>query len=397
MDETAFWRLCRLIRPYMSVQKPVSKGRGARKKNGAKNGVIPTPTKLSAALRWFAGGSAYDIAVAHGISHTDVFRAVWRVVDAVNKCPELSFNFPEDYPSQWKIAEGFFSNSKAGFTQCCGAIDGILIWMEKPSDISCEEAKCGPKKFFCGRKKKFGMNLQGTVDHHGRFLHMSIWHPASTSDYLAFSTMDLFHKLERPGFLAPGLCLFGDNAYVNTPYMATPFKNVGSGSKDDYNFYHSQVRIKVECAFGQLVHRWGVLRRPLSAKVTMKKVNCLCMALCRLHNYCINSRLKPDQENLNSSTPRHATAQGEDLTTLASDEVTIAMNAGVDLDQSGRPEELLHGGEHFEDVPDSNMRTWRRAISQPLPRDVMWEHVKRTGFKRPMPKRWRDRAPAQSA
>ena len=94
MDETAFWRLCRLIRPYMSVKQPVSKGRGARKKNGAKNGVIPTPTKLSAALRWFAGGSAYDIAVAHGISHTDVFRAVWRVVDAVNKCPELSFNFP---------------------------------------------------------------------------------------------------------------------------------------------------------------------------------------------------------------------------------------------------------------------------------------------------------------
>ena len=36
MDETAFWRLCRLIRPYMSVQKPVSKGRGARKNNGAK-------------------------------------------------------------------------------------------------------------------------------------------------------------------------------------------------------------------------------------------------------------------------------------------------------------------------------------------------------------------------
>ena len=241
MDETSFWRLCRIIRLYMIAKKPVSKGRGRRKKNGAKNGVIPSPLKLSAALCWFAGDSAYDIAVSHGIGHTDVFRAVWRVVDAVNKCPELAFNYPESHHKQRQIAAGFARKSKAGFTQCCGAIDGILIWMEKPSEKSRDQAKCGPKKFFCGRKKKFGLNLQGTVDHHGRFLHMAVWHPGATSDYLAFSTMDLYHKLERPGFLAPGLCLFGDNAYVNTPYMATPFKNVGSGSKDDYDFYHSQL------------------------------------------------------------------------------------------------------------------------------------------------------------
>ena len=121
------------------------------------------------------------------------------------------------------------------------------------------------------------------------------------------------------------------------------------------------------------------------------------MALCRLHNYCINSRLKLEHKNLNFSTPRQATAQGEDLTTLASDEITIAMNSGVDLDGSGQLEELLHGGEHFNNVPDSNMRTWRRAISQPLPRDIMWEHVKRTGLKCPTPKRWGDRAPAEGA
>jgi DDE superfamily endonuclease len=103
----------------------------------------------------------------------------------------------------------------------------------------------------CGRKKKFGMNMQAIVDHHKRFLHISVAHPASTSDYLAYSTMKLFLKLETPGFLAPGVHLFGDNAYVGAPYMATPYKNVRNGPtpyknvrngpRDDYNVYHSPV------------------------------------------------------------------------------------------------------------------------------------------------------------
>jgi hypothetical protein len=63
----------------------------------SKNGLIPTPRKISVALRYFAGGSPYDISVVHGISHTDVFRCVWTVVDAVNACPELAFGYPSDH------------------------------------------------------------------------------------------------------------------------------------------------------------------------------------------------------------------------------------------------------------------------------------------------------------
>ena len=202
-------------------------------------------------------------------------------------------------------------------------------------------------------------------------------------------------KLETPGFLKPGLCLFGDNAYVNTPYMATPYKNVGSGVKDDYNFYHSQVRIEVECAFGMLVHRWGILRRALSAKITMKKVNCLCMALCRLHNFCINARLKP--QDLTQTTPTSPSSATENLDTLAADEAVIAMNSGISLDSSGRPTELLHGGEHFDDVPDHNMRAWRRVMDVPLPRETMCDQVGRAGLKRPTPKRWKNKTPARKS
>jgi hypothetical protein len=45
--------------------------------------------------------------------------------------------------------------------------------------------------------------------------------------------------------------------------MATPFPNVSGNenmkSMDNYNFYHLQLRIQIECAFGMLVQKWGIL------------------------------------------------------------------------------------------------------------------------------------------
>jgi hypothetical protein len=54
---------------------------------------------------------------------------------------------------------------------------------------------------------------------------MLMIYPGSTSDCPAFEGMTLFQKLES-GMLAPGWCLYGNNAYLNTSYMATPFAAV---------------------------------------------------------------------------------------------------------------------------------------------------------------------------
>jgi hypothetical protein len=242
MDTQSFWRLHRLLRPYLGGRIHPTSTSKKKNRNGGKNGIISSTIRLAAALRYFAGSSVYDIAIIHGISVTEVHQSVWRVVNAVNNCSDLKFEFPEDWAAQRLVAAGFEKKSRAGFSICAGAIDGLLIWIEKPTAEDCEVAKCGPKKFFCGRKHKFGLNMQGTCDSHGRFLDIMIEHPAATSDYLAFSTSALKHKLERNGFLAPELCLFGDNAYVNTSYMATPYKGAIGGTRDNYNFYQSQVR-----------------------------------------------------------------------------------------------------------------------------------------------------------
>ena len=62
----------------------------------------------------------------------------------------------------------------------------------------------------------------------------------ASADCIAFEASDLFRRLQN-NLLATGLVLFGDNAYVNSMFMATPFPKVGAGSRDNYNFYHSQV------------------------------------------------------------------------------------------------------------------------------------------------------------
>jgi hypothetical protein len=285
----------------------------------------------------------------HGISHTDVFVSVWFTVDAVNACSQLSIVFPADHQRQRELAFGFQQRSRAGFSSCVGAIDGIWIWIAKPKKGECEKVQCGRKKFFCGRKHKFGLNMQAVCDAEGRFLDVEIGHPASTSDFLAFSTSRFHSKLETDGFLADGLCLFGDNADVNQTYMATPFKAVRTGAKDDYNFYHSQVRIKVECAFGMLINRWGIMRRALSAQMSLKKIGSLIICLCQLHNFCIDQRL-------NSQSP---SSQEELPVSLDFDTVVISSAGGIPLEASQQYpdlnknslEQLLHGGEHFDDVP----------------------------------------------
>ena len=209
------------------------------------NGVIQTTTRLAIALRFFAGGDIYDIAPLYGVSRTDAFASVWMVIEAVHRTQALQLVFPRNHAQQRQLAMEFANRSQAGFDCCVGAVDGILIWIIRPSPSCCHVSKCDATKFFCGRKHKFGLNCQAVADCRGRFLDMSIHYPSSTLDCLAFESSALFSELTG-GILEEGLCLFGDNAYLNSPFLATPYPNVSSGYKDAYNFFHSQLRIRVE-------------------------------------------------------------------------------------------------------------------------------------------------------
>ena len=180
--------------------------------------------------------------MSRAIGVTDFYLSVWAVVDAMNRCPSLNFQFPTTESECQAISTEFAARSKAGFTNCIGCIDGLLIWLEKPSKKQCEQVGVHTGKFYCGRKGKFGLNFQGICDARQQFTYISIQHPTSASDYLSFVTSSLYGYLthETTG-LPSGYCLYGDNAYVNDTFMAVPYPNTSTGPKDAYNYFHSLV------------------------------------------------------------------------------------------------------------------------------------------------------------
>jgi len=126
-----------------------------------------------------------------------------------------------------------------------------LIWTTKSSLADAKNSGIDQKKYLCGRKHKFVLNCQAVSASRGRFLDVSIIYGGSTSDCLAFEGSDLYKQLNK-GLMKQDIVklpfvLFGDNAYMKSYFMETPYPNVsndpGKKTKDDYNFYHSQLRI----------------------------------------------------------------------------------------------------------------------------------------------------------
>lgn len=383
MKYSTFKRLANELRKYIED----ATGQIGRPRY-APNGPISPDVRLACALRWFAGGSVYDIMSTYGIGHTDTLNSCWYVVDAVNRHPRFKISYPEDHTKQLSIAQGFKRVSAAGFECCAGAVDGILIWIHKPSPKECDYTGCSAGKFLCSRKKKFGLNCQAVCDARGRILDISIVYPGSTSDCLAFEGMSLFQKLED-GILAPGLCLFGDNAYLNTPYMATPYPAAGRGTKDAYNFYHSQLRIRIECTFGMLTHRWSILRSAIPMNVSITKTIALVLALAKLHNYCIDNSDRESVQHTAEDEWQHEIHGAVPLTRGG----TTAHAQLLSNDYILAPEQLIDGGNHFDDVGGMAGRYNRqrqydysaRVNQAPLPREQLHSYVTSSGLRRPTP------------
>ena len=164
------------------------------------------------------------------------------------------------------LSLGYKEKSGALFPCVIGAIDGILIWILKPSRKECDVAGCQEASFKCSRKDKFGINMQAICDYKFRIRWIDLSWPGNSSNYMAWTTSHLYQEVDNDPwqFIIPGMTLLGDSAYTRSSFMSVPFKNNVNADKDAFNFYQSQLRITVEQTFGILVHRWGILQGPLN-------------------------------------------------------------------------------------------------------------------------------------
>ena len=240
--------------------------------------------------------------------------------------------------------------------------------------------------------------MQAVCDARRRFLDPNIRHPGSASDYLSFAVSTLHHKLEGKSphdnnqpFLHPGLAVYADNAYVNTFYMVVLFKGASHGEKDSFNFYHSQLRINIECAFGMLVHRWGILRKAMPMGITVRKTSALVLVLCKLHNFCINERDENIPTPTASDSHEIGLQGGIDVHSFSATRPDGAQDFNVDSStyqhEMERVNDLLDGGD-YRKRGDYRNRTERIRASteerESFPFNTMLAHIKEQGLQRPV-------------
>ena len=98
MKFASFKLLANELRPY--ILQASGHKRCERTTRHVPNGHISPDVRLACAIRWFAGGSPYDLLTTFGISHTEGINSYWYVIDAVNRHPKFTIKYPEDHTAQ---------------------------------------------------------------------------------------------------------------------------------------------------------------------------------------------------------------------------------------------------------------------------------------------------------
>lgn len=117
-----------------------------------------------------------------------------------------------------------------------------------------------------------------------------------------------------------GRYIVGDNAYVCSEHLLTPFSGNErfEARKDSYNFYISQLRIRIEMAFGMMTNKFQILKRPIT--IGVPSIGKFLLTIGKLHNYCIDERLARNPVVVVPRPPAVARTQNNDEDSVTSTE-----------------------------------------------------------------------------
>jgi hypothetical protein len=220
---------------------------------------------------------------------------------------ELKIKFPQSGEEWEKVRQGFENiSSYKLFGGCVGAVDGFFQPIIQPR---VDDANGNPLAYMSGHYGMFGLNCQAVCDARERFLFFGVVAPAGkTNDSVAFEYCTALK--EALNNLPYGLYMVGDAAYTPWERMLIPL--VGSQRldpvNDTYNFYLSQVRIRIEMSFARrLVNKWRILRSPMLG--SLKTSSRMLLVCAMLHNFVIDS----DGHNAHLQCPRDGNNSDNDF------------------------------------------------------------------------------------
>ena len=196
-----------------------------------------------------------------------------------------------------RTAEGF--QSKQGFPNCIGAIDGSHIYVSAPTNtiVAADHRN---------RYKSFSILLQGVVDAKCYFTSINTGPPGSLHDSAHFKSTELYRKVDEgimggfhddPLTWGTGLSfppyIVADRGYPLLSWCITPFKMGPMGlalTREEawFNRKHSSTRMSVERGFGILKSRFKEIGTKSSLKLDFLPT--VVHACCVLHNILLASK-----------------------------------------------------------------------------------------------------------
>jgi len=255
-------------------------------------GVIAGEVKIASTLRILGGATYMDMALIFDTSFNHMHKIFRHVI--LNWLSHPSFyningiEYCSDEERMKEVALLFARGSNGIIGGCIGALDGWVVKIKKPT------RKDGIRnaKSFYSRKGFFAVNVQAIVDKKKRVLFRSIMSRGAEHDSTAFKNSGLYKWLMQNAtvLMEKGYYFIGDSAYALKSFLLTPYDNAMHGTaEDNYNFFHSSSRISVECAFGEIDLRWGILWKELEYSLEM---NIAIIDVCmRLHNCIVELRV----------------------------------------------------------------------------------------------------------
>mgnify|MGYP001810441820 CR=1 FL=1 len=292
MTRSAYTNFCSILCTAIGEDtfRPENWSQSARNSasHESRGGLIPGEVKVAIALRILAGASYLDLMPLFDVSVPHIYVVFDEFLDWVLK----AFHFPlvqhlqdENWDALRGLAEPFSYGSNGVFSGIIGALDGLAVRIRSPTLKEVPD----PGNYYC-RKGFFAINVQAICDKSKRFTWVYTSNKGSTHDSVAFSNSRLYLLLlEKSNALQhKGLYLVGDSAYNLTPFILVPYctddiRNDRSDVYDTFNFFLSSARINIECAFGELVSRWGILWRTL--RFDLGKCQRIVQVCMLVHNF----------------------------------------------------------------------------------------------------------------
>ena len=287
MSRNDFYTLLDEIEPYLS---PDSSSPNYR--------ALSACTKLAITLYYLKDkGSLAMTANSFGIAVCTASKVITQVCKTI--CKQIGpkyIHMPRTHKDmREKIAQ---FESKFGAKQSFGCIDGTHIPILCPVENSQDYFKY---------KNFYSINVQAVCDYRGYFLDVECTWPGSVHDAKVFANSSVNKKMRNgaipmvyqtmQGIKIP-CYLIGDPAYPLTPFCMKEYKTCSNNLQVVYNSMLCSARNPIECAFGRLKARWGILTRTMDLKLETVPIVVYCCFV--LHNFCEKHDSYINEELLNA-------------------------------------------------------------------------------------------------